>query len=186
MTSGAVFCYENEAKIHAVQESQNREESQGRLLIAYPAQSNFDGFRGPSPVEQIQNHFNASSTYVLLDIASLVSSTNIPFSSRQIDFAPFSFYKLFGLPTSLGGLIIRKELLKPPEDFFGGGSVKAWLPTEDTALEKEGTEAWSLGSPPSSEMLSALIGLNTWLEVTKGLENFSFRGTGSVNGKMKG
>lgn len=173
MTSGDVYCYENEETIHPVQiqQSQNREKE--RLLIAYPAQSNFDGFRGPSPVDKIQKYFKSTSTYVLLDIASLVSSSAIPFSFQQIDFAPFSFYKLFGLPTSLGGLIIRKTLLKPPEDFFGGGSVKAWLPTEKIAFEKDGAESWSLGSPPSSEMLSALIGLNTWLELTKGLSNLS-------------
>jgi molybdenum cofactor sulfurtransferase len=175
MTPGKVFCFENEDKIHGVQvpEIQSKNCEKGRLLISYPAQSNFDGFRCSSPVEKIQKYLPSTSTYVLLDIASLVSSSTIPFSSRQIDFAPFSFYKLFGHPTSLGGLIIRKTLLKPPQDFFGGGSVKAWLPTEKIAFEKDDVESWSLGSPPSSEMLSALIGLNTWLELTNGLINLS-------------
>ncbi|CAG5079412.1 Oidioi.mRNA.OKI2018_I69.PAR.g9248.t1.cds [Oikopleura dioica] len=142
MAKGNVFCFENRHKTHVIQSSS---EEDGRLLVAYPAQSNFDGFRADSPVETISMHYpNATSTLVLLDIASLVSSSPVPFATHKFDFAPFSFYKLFGLPTSLGGLIIRKEHLKPPNDFFGGGSVKAWLPTEAITMEKDGVESWSL------------------------------------------
>lgn len=42
----------------------------------------------------------------------------------QPDFVPLSFYKLFGYPTGLGALLVRKEAARQLNKvYFGGGSV---------------------------------------------------------------
>jgi molybdenum cofactor sulfurtransferase len=45
---------------------------------------------------------------VVLDAASLLSSARLDLSEVPADYVVLSFYKLFGLPTGLGALVVRK------------------------------------------------------------------------------
>ena len=73
-----------------------------------------------------------SSIEPLKDITSYVSSSKYSFDAENPSISTFSLYKLFGLPTSIGGLIIKKNLSQSYQpDYFGGGSVKGWIPTSD-------------------------------------------------------
>ena len=66
------------------------------------------------------------------DITSYVSSSKYSFDAEKPSISTFSLYKLFGLPTSIGGLIIKKNLTESYQpEYFGGGSVKGWIPTSD-------------------------------------------------------
>ncbi|CAG8568512.1 9915_t:CDS:2 [Ambispora gerdemannii] len=98
-------------------------------LFAYPAQCNFSGMRFPlNWTRRLKQTFNTANkkTLVLLDAAAYATTSPLSFAEPENspDFTAISFYKLFGYPTGLGALVIKKELspiLK--KRYFGGGSV---------------------------------------------------------------
>ena len=108
-------------------------------LFAYPAQSNFSGRKYPlSWAADIQNgrlffsglhpptfpKYPSSSWKICLDAASFVATNPLDLSRFPVDFVTLSFYKMFGFPTGLGALLVRKDnsqLLH--KNYFGGGSV---------------------------------------------------------------
>lgn len=107
-------------------------------LFCYPAQSNFSGARYPlSWIDEVKSGrrspVNAPGKWiVLLDAASYVSTSPLDLSAHQADLIPISFYKIFGLPTGLGALLVNKHvapLLR--KGYFGGGSAAVYLAGED-------------------------------------------------------
>ena len=90
-------------------------------LFAYPAQSNFSGVRHPlGLVAKAQ----ARGWRVLLDAAAYVPTNRLDLTVVQPDLVSVSFYKMFGYPTGLGALLIRRSMfpeLKRP--WFAGGTV---------------------------------------------------------------
>ena len=178
-----IFCLEGENFV-PVSEFQHNLKKIRRVIIGCPLQSNFDGkinavgFAGKifeKFRDQFNEKFDLTNTKVLtiLDIASFVSTSKYSNSLHGPSFAPFSIYKLFGLPTSLGGLIVKNEMLQNFKNYFGGGSVKAWLPNDNFAIPSEGARGLEFGTPPFTEILSALSGLNTWENLTGGIDQIS-------------
>src|SRR4029077_15794490 len=90
-------------------------------LFAYPAQSNFSGVKHPLDfVAKAQG----KGWSVLLDAAAFVPTNSLDLTAVQPDFVTLSFYKMFGHPTGVGALLIRRSalpLLKRP--WFAGGTV---------------------------------------------------------------
>jgi len=90
-------------------------------LFAFPAQSNFSGVQ--HPLEWI-TEARELGWDVLLDAASFVPSN--PLDLRQVhpDFVDISFYKIFGYPTGVGCLLVRKasahKLMRP---WYAGGTI---------------------------------------------------------------
>ena len=90
-------------------------------LFAFPAQSNFTGVKHPL---QLVARAQAKGWRVLLDGAAFAPTNALDISAVKPDFAVFSFYKMFGYPTGLGALLIRRDIfdrLKRP--WFAGGTV---------------------------------------------------------------
>lgn len=90
-------------------------------LFAFPAQSNVSGVKHPLDlIELAQN----KGWDVLLDTAAYVPSNKLNLQKVKPDFASISFYKIFGYPTGLGCLLIKKtkfdKLVKP---WYAGGTV---------------------------------------------------------------
>ena len=90
-------------------------------LFAYPAQSNFSGVKHPFDlVARAQD----KGWRVLLDAAAYVPTNRLDLKAMQPDFVTVSFYKMFGYPTGVGALLIRRstfaELRRP---WFAGGTV---------------------------------------------------------------
>lgn len=104
-------------------------------LFAYPAQSNFCGCKYPlSWCEDISNgqlvvsgsETSHSTWWVVLDAAALVSTSPLKLSPSGPHFVTLSFYKMFGFPTGLGALLVRKDCAAPlSKEYYGGGTVKA-------------------------------------------------------------
>ncbi|HEU4889457.1 MAG TPA: aminotransferase class V-fold PLP-dependent enzyme [Thermoanaerobaculia bacterium] len=93
----------------------------GSGLFAFPAQSNFSGVRHPLSLVSCAKEAGYD---VLLDIAGYVPSHAISLRDCPADFAALSFYKLFGYPTGLGALIVRREALaRLRRPWFAGGTV---------------------------------------------------------------
>ena len=90
-------------------------------LFAFPAQSNFSGVKHPLEwVTRAQNQ----GWDVCLDAAAYVPTSPLDLSQIQPEFVTLSFYKMFGYPTGLGMLLIRKSVLgKLHRPWFAGGTV---------------------------------------------------------------
>lgn len=90
-------------------------------LFAFPAQSNFSGVKHPLEiVEQARDR----GWKVLLDAAAFVPTNRLDLKVVKPDFVSLSFYKMFGYPTGVGALLIRKSaypVLRRP--WFAGGTV---------------------------------------------------------------
>jgi molybdenum cofactor sulfurtransferase len=90
-------------------------------LFAYPAQSNFSGVKHPL---DIIAKAQSKGWRVLLDAAAFVPTSRLDLTAVQPDFVTLSFYKMFGHPTGVGALLIRRSALgslKRP--WFAGGTV---------------------------------------------------------------
>ncbi len=90
-------------------------------LFAFPAQSNFSGVK--HPLELVTKARN-KGWRVLLDAAAFVPANRLDLTAVQPDFVTVSFYKMFGYPTGVGALLIRRSAyakLKRP--WFAGGTV---------------------------------------------------------------
>ncbi len=93
----------------------------GRNLFAYPAQSNYSGVRHPLEwiVEAHERRWD-----VLLDASAFVPTNRLDLSRWHPDFVAISWYKLFGYPTGIGSLIVRREALRRlRRPWFAGGSI---------------------------------------------------------------
>ncbi|OQR95693.1 molybdenum cofactor sulfurase [Thraustotheca clavata] len=110
-------------------------------LFAFPGECNFSGAKHDlSIIQTVQNQSLDAATLnvltpskakpstgrwlVLLDAAKLAATNSVDLSKNQPDFMVLSFYKLFGFPTGMGALFVKKSishLLK--KSYFGGGTV---------------------------------------------------------------
>jgi molybdenum cofactor sulfurtransferase len=90
-------------------------------LFAYPAQSNFSGVKHPL---DIIAKAQTKGWRVLLDAAAFVPTSPLDLSAVQPDFVTLSFYKMFGHPTGVGALLIRRSALASLQrPWFAGGTV---------------------------------------------------------------
>jgi molybdenum cofactor sulfurtransferase len=111
--------------------------SKVRNLLVFPAQSNFNGRKyDPSLIDSIKQiefnkkpHPNDIETewFVCLDTASLVCTSPMDLKSHKPDFMLVSFYKIFGFPTGIAALLVRKTHQVREglcnKRYFGGGTV---------------------------------------------------------------
>jgi molybdenum cofactor sulfurtransferase len=90
-------------------------------LFAYPAQSNFTGVQHPLEWIEIAH---TRGWDVLLDAASFAPTNRLDLSRWHPDFVDLSFYKIFGYPTGVGCLLVRKlaaQKLRRP--WYAGGTI---------------------------------------------------------------
>jgi len=91
-------------------------------LFAYPAQSNFSGVQHPLEFIEVAHQRNWD---VLLDASAYTPTNHLDLSIVKPDFVAQSFYKIFGYPTGLGCLLVRRPALaKLRRPWFAGGTVK--------------------------------------------------------------
>lgn len=112
-------------------------------LFAFPAECNFSGARHSlSLVNEIQHGtLNTDEEkqrwLVLLDAAKYVSTHRLDLSTCKADFVVLSFYKMFGYPTGLGALLVKKSALKVlRKDYYGGGTVQSILARQNLVIPR--------------------------------------------------
>jgi selenocysteine lyase/cysteine desulfurase len=94
----------------------------GKALFAYPAQSNLSGVQHPL---EWTEYAQTRGWEVLLDAAAFVASNRLDLSRCTPEFVSLSFYKMFGYPTGIGGLIVRRTALaRLRRPWFSGGTIK--------------------------------------------------------------
>lgn len=90
-------------------------------LFAFPAQSNFSGVKHPLDLIEVAH---AAGWHVLLDAAAFVPTNRLDLRAVKPDFVTISFYKMFGYPTGVGALLVRKSVLPSlHRPWFAGGTV---------------------------------------------------------------
>ncbi|KAA3663483.1 MAG: aminotransferase class V-fold PLP-dependent enzyme [Chloroflexi bacterium] len=90
-------------------------------LFAFPAQSNFSGVKHPLSLIAFAQ---SKGWDVMLDAAAFVPTNPLDLSIVKPDFVCMSFYKMFGYPTGIGALLIRKSTFhKLERPWFAGGTV---------------------------------------------------------------
>ena len=93
----------------------------GSTCSPIPAQSNYSGVR--HPLDWVtQAHERGWD--VLLDASAFVPTNRLDLSRWHPDFVAVSWYKVFGYPTGIGSLIVRREALaRLRRPWFAGGTI---------------------------------------------------------------
>lgn len=90
-------------------------------LFAFPAQSNVSGVKHSLDWIKIAQDKGYD---VLLDAAAFVPTSKLDLKVVQPEFVTISFYKIFGYPTGIGCLLIKKTVFdKLQKPWFAGGTV---------------------------------------------------------------
>jgi molybdenum cofactor sulfurtransferase len=129
-----------ESLLEAKEEDEEGEGDGGEVehLLALPAECNFSGAKAPwGLVGQVprRSRDGRRRVHVLLDAAKHVSTSPLDLSALGgegggcVDMVCLSFYKMFGYPTGLGCLLLRREVAARMggKAYFGGGTVLAAL-----------------------------------------------------------
>ncbi|SPO27714.1 related to molybdenum cofactor sulfurase HxB protein [Ustilago trichophora] len=102
-------------------------------LVVLPLQCNATGRRYADLMKRVCRS-KGKDALVMVDAASYLSSSQqFDLSQMQMDETPdlvaFSFYKIFGYPTGLGGLLVKASAapLLTNKAYYGGGTVDAIL-----------------------------------------------------------
>ena len=113
-------------------------------LFAFPAQSNVSGVR--HSLLWI-NKAQKNGWDVLLDAAAFVPTSQLDLSLHRPDFVSMSFYKMFGYPTGIGCLLVRKDkfqkLRKPA---YAGGTITLSSAGYDSYFLKQDHEKFENGT----------------------------------------
>ncbi|KAJ7592057.1 pyridoxal phosphate-dependent transferase [Mycena floridula] len=90
-------------------------------LFALTGQSNITNTKNPLSII----HFATSLGYhTLLDAAALAPTSTFSLCETPVDAMAVSFYKMFGFPTGVGALIVKKSFLEQlRRPWFAGGTV---------------------------------------------------------------
>lgn len=99
----------------------NRADPARENLFAFPAQSNVSGVKHPL---ELVARARSKGWRVLLDAAAYVPTNQLDLTEIQPDFVVVSFYKIFGYPTGVGALLVRRQALEAlRRPWFAGGTV---------------------------------------------------------------
>ncbi|GBF95159.1 molybdenum cofactor sulfurase [Raphidocelis subcapitata] len=95
-------------------------------LAAFPAKDNYEGRLYPLDwIEKIHARSTRRHKWlVALDAAAHVPTHPLNLTEVKPDFVPISFYKMVGLPTGVGALVLKRSAAAALHIvYFGGGSV---------------------------------------------------------------
>jgi selenocysteine lyase/cysteine desulfurase len=117
----------------------------GSGLLAYPVQSNFSGVRHPLDLAADAQQLGFD---VLIDAAGCCIAGDISLRRYPVPFLAFSHYKVFGLPTGVGALIVRRDALERlRRPWFAGGTVDFVSVEHDRHQLSKGHAGFEDGTP---------------------------------------
>jgi molybdenum cofactor sulfurtransferase len=120
-----------------------------RHLLVFSAECNFGGHRPDS--RHIISTARESGWFTMLDIAKAASTGPIDLQQENPDFACLSYYKIFGEPTGLGSLFVKRSAVpilfeKEERNYVGGGSLNIILATQDFHSQPKNVLSLTSGS----------------------------------------
>ncbi|CAK5266593.1 unnamed protein product [Mycena citricolor] len=101
--------------------SRPRAKATAPSLFALTGQSNITNTKNPLSIIE----YAASQGYhTVLDAAALAASSTISLADCPVDAMAVSFYKMFGFPTGVGALVVKRSFLAQLQrPWFAGGTV---------------------------------------------------------------
>jgi selenocysteine lyase/cysteine desulfurase len=140
-------------------------------LFAYPAQSNASGVQ--HSLEWIKKA-HTQGWDVLLDASAFVPTSKLDLSVHSPEFATLSFYKMFGYPTGIGCLLVKKTVFnKLKKPWFAGGTVTLSAIQHSAHFLKNDHEKFENGTVNYLDIPAIVNGLN-FIEGLK-MENINAR-----------
>ena len=173
------------ASVHMSHDTRNKDG--GKKLFAFPSESNFTGAR--YSLDAIE-HWKKRGYRVLLDAAKSFASQRLDLSRYKPDFVVLSYYKLFGNPTGLGALLVRRDaageldagigdaettnasishgidvfdVQRRASGYFGGGTVAYAVPELGVVRRKRLPHRFEHGTLSYLGVTQALVGF-AWFE----------------------
>ncbi len=127
-------------------------------LFAFPAQSNVSGTQHSlALIEKAQEQ----GWDVLLDAAAFVPSSKLDLLVVRPDFVSLSFYKIFGYPTGIGCLLVKKSKLnKLKKPWFAGGTITLSAVRHNGYFLKQDHEKFENGTVNYLDIPAITNGLN--------------------------
>ena len=142
-------------------------------LFAYPAQSNFSGVR--HPLEWVRRAQDVGYD-VLLDAAAYVPTRRLDLRRVQPQFVTVSWYKVFGYPTGVGCLLVRRDAMAAlRRPWFAGGTI--W------GVSVQGGWHKLLDSEAGFE--DGTVNFLSIPDVTNGLDWINSIGPGLISGRVE-
>ena len=90
-------------------------------LFVMTCQSNISNTKNPLSVAEYASTLGYNT---VLDAAALAPTSVLSLSDTSIDAIAISFYKMFGFPTGVGALVVKKSFLSQlRRPWFAGGTV---------------------------------------------------------------
>ena len=129
-------------------------------LFAFPAQSNFSGLKHPLA---LIGAAQSVGYRVLLDAASYAATSTLDLDVVKPDFVALSFYKMFGYPTGIGALLVRRDALNTlRRPWFSGGTVEHVTVADRRHMLLPGAEGFEDGTVNFLGLSAVTSGLR-WL-----------------------
>lgn len=140
-------------------------------LFAFPAQSNVSGIKHPLSYITMAKE---NGWDVLLDAAAFVPSDNLDLRDVKPDFVSISFYKIFGYPTGVGCLLMRKDIFnKVIKPWYAGGTITLSAASYQGHFLKENEERFEDGTINYLNIPAVKMGLQQIEQI--GMENIKAR-----------
>lgn len=147
--------------------SLNEETLKGALNAASPETNNLFAFPAQSNVSGVKHNLDWISYAqergfdVLLDAAAYVPTSKLDLSQYKPDFVSMSFYKIFGYPTGIGCLLIKKSTFnKLQKPWFAGGTVTLVSAVTQNKFLASGHERFEDGTLNYANIPSIKFGLD--------------------------
>jgi molybdenum cofactor sulfurtransferase len=149
----------------------NEHHDKKNKLFAYPAQSNVSGAQ--HSLEWIKTA-QEKNWDVLLDAAAFVPTSSLDLCAVQPDFVSISFYKIFGYPTGIGCLLVKKSKIhKLKKPWFAGGTITISAAKYSGHFLKQDHEKFENGTINYLEIPAIINGLNFMTHI--GMKNIHSR-----------
>ena len=135
-------------------------------LVCLPGECNFSGVKIDVAKIRRDRVLDEKNVFVLVDGAALAATSAVNVKKLGCDFFCVSFYKMFGLPSGLGALIVktaRAEACFAPKRYFGGGTVEASSASDPNfvVFRRQFADRYQDGTIPFLSILSLPIGMET-------------------------
>ncbi len=117
----------------------------GAGLLAFPVQSNFSGVKHELGLIATAQSLGYD---VLLDAAAAGVAGGFSLREHPVEFMALAFYKLFGLPSGMGALVVKRSALaRLRRPWFAGGTVDFVSVWHDRHRLHDGHHGFEDGTP---------------------------------------
>lgn len=127
----------NIIEVNSISSGNKLEKKNNINLCVIPAESNFSGkLYNRELIFKIRQKYG--NTIFFYDVAKYITSNKVSLKDNIVDITAISFYKIYGFPTGLGCMIIKKDISKYLNKvYYGGGSILSYNSYENHHVKND-------------------------------------------------